>query len=558
MAEYSPPTDNVPIFDVTNFAPSGSGLTEAQIASKFLRFPTGQGTETLSELITGTITAPNTMDIVMPNALASNVLNVGVVSRNISGQIHHYSDGDNCVAGAGVHINNGINNASATNIHNGTSSTGTVNIGSSGTSVGINGTTTITGTTNINTSSGLNTTIGTVTTGTTTLRGATIGLTNTNTVNINTNPPPDNTKAINIGGVNGANTTLTSVFGRLTTTGTTNINTSGTANTSIGVNGSTTAILGTTNINTSGTANTSIGVNGSTTAILGTTNINTSGTAATNIGVVGATTTIAGTTNINTSGSATTALGIQSSIINMRGGVNINTNGTGGYSGTTIGVAGSVTTINGTTNINTSGGSTTTIGTVNSGTSAINGATVNVGNADTVTTMNASKIKQVIKTVSADLIENIVGNTTAVSSMSTTFNRKYSSPVGGALSCFTIATATSNQFTNQYFEIYVCGANNGRGGYAFKGCFGLERLGGVPITATSVSTLFYNGTGISPPASTIIPVITFSIVGNVVTLLVNTSGGGSTDQSFIATLTAYPSCSIVGSISLDDYIITAV
>ena len=92
MAEYLPPTDNVPIFDVTNFAPSGPGLTEAQIASKFLRYPTGQGTETLPELITGTITAPNTMDIVMPNALASNVLNVGVVSRNISGQVHHYSD----------------------------------------------------------------------------------------------------------------------------------------------------------------------------------------------------------------------------------------------------------------------------------------------------------------------------------------------------------------------------------------------------------------------------------------------------------------------------------
>jgi hypothetical protein len=520
MAEYLPPTDDVPIFDVTNFAPSGPGLTEAQIASKFLRYPTGQGTETLPELITGTITAPNTMDIVMPNALASNVLNVGVVSRNISGQIHHYSDGDDCVAGAGVHINNGINNASSTNIMNGAtttgicnimsgaSSTGTTNIGATTSTLALKGTTSILGATSINTTGGLNTNIGTTNSGSVNLKAQTITIAESTTVNIQTTNPSDNTKSTTIGAVNGPFTTLTTINGRLTTAGVTNINTSGTS--------------------------------------------------ATNIGIVGATTTIAGTTNINTSGTATTARGVQASTINMRGGININTNGTGGYSGTTIGVAGSVTAINGTTNINTSGGSTTTIGTVNSGISAINGATVNIGNANTLTTMNATNIKQVIKTVSSDLIENIVGNTTAVSSMSTTFNRKYSSPVGGALSCFTIATATSNQFTNQYFEIYVCGANNGRGGYAFKGCFGLERIGGGAITATSVSTLFYNGTGINPPTSTVIPVITFSIVGNVVTLLVNTSGGGSTDQSFIATLTAYPSCSIVGTITLDDYIITAV
>ena len=199
------------------------------------------------------------------------------------------------------------------------------------------------------------------------------------------------------------------------------------------------------------------------------------------------------------------------------------------------------------------------IGNSTGGSITLSSDSITIGHSDTLTTMHATNIKQVIKTVSADLIENIVGDTTTVASMSTTFNRKYSSPVGGALSCYTIATVSSNQFTNQYFEIYVCGANGNRGGYAYKGCFGLERIGGGSITATTVTTLFYNGTGVNPPTSTVTPVISFSSVGDVVTLSVNTSGGGSSTQSFIATLTAYPSCSIVGSTtSLDDYIITAV
>jgi hypothetical protein len=475
MAEYSPPTDNVPIFDVTNFVTTGSGLTEAQIASKFLRFPTGQGTETLPSLITGTITAPGSMDIIVPNTSSANKLNIGIATRNQSGQTHHYSDGNNCVSGTSVHLNNGNNNASSTNIMNGTtttgnvnimtgaSSTGTTTIGTTGTTVAINGATTITGNTtiagtaSINSSNGLNTTIGTVTTGTTSIRGATISLTNVNTVNIGTSPPPDNTRAINIGGVNGAFTSLISTFGRLTTVGTTNINASGTNNTTIGNSGSTTAILG--------------------------------------------------PTNINTSGSSTTTIG----------------NDTGGIT-------------------------------------TLSSDTINIGNADTVTTMNGTNIKQVIKAVSGDLIENIIGNTTVASSMSTTFNRKFSSPVGGAIACYTITANSSDQFTNQYFEIYVSGANGNRGGYTYKGCFGVEKIGGGAITQTSVNTLFYHGTGVSPPTSTVIPVITFSLSGQILTLSVNTSGGGSSTQSFITTLSSFPTCSInsVGSPALEDFIITAI
>jgi hypothetical protein len=158
------------------------------------------------------------------------------------------------------------------------------------------------------------------------------------------------------------------------------------------------------------------------------------------------------------------------------------------------------------------------------------------------------------------LIENIIGNTTATASMATTFNRKFSSPVGGALACYTITANSTDQFTNQYFEIYVSGANGSRGGYTYKGCFGVEKLGGSTITQTSVSTLFYYGNGINPPTTAVIPVITFSLTGQVLTLSVNTSGGGSSNQSFITTLSSFPTCNInsVGSPSLEDFIITAV
>ena len=446
-----------------------------------------------SGIITPSVSSTGALDIVMPNALATDVLNVGVVSRNILGQIHHYSDGDNCVAGAGVHINNGINNDSNTNIMNGNNTSGTlnlmtgtgnnfVNIGGTSTTLALKGTTSMLGATSINTTGGLNTIIGTPSLGSVAIKGLTVSLGDSTTVNIQTTSISDNTKSTTIGTTNGGFSTLTTVNGRLTTVGLANINTTGTSNTNIGNTGSINTILGGTNINNSGANNTFIGNTGSTTTIVGPTNINTTGTSLTTIG-------------------------------------------------------------------NDSGGTTT-----------LSSDTINIGNADTVTTMNATNIKQVIKAVSGDLIENIIGDTTATASMSTTFNRKYSSPVGGDISCYTITANSSDQFTNQYFEIYVSGANSGRGGYTYKGCFGVEKLGGSTITQTSVNTLFYHGTGVNPPTSTVIPVITFSLTGQVLTLSVNTSGGGSSNQSFITTLSSFPTCNInsVGSPALEDFIITAV
>jgi len=184
---------------------------------------------------------------------------------------------------------------------------------------------------------------------------------------------------------------------------------------------------------------------------------------------------------------------------------------------------------------------------------------INIGNADTAVTINATNIKQIIKTLDGSLIENTVGNTNVNSSMSISFNRKNISPVGGATGCFTITSNSADQLTSQYFEIYVSGSNNGRGGYTYKGCFGVEKISTGLMTASSVNTLFYFGTGSSPPTSTAIPVITFTSTSTVLTVLVNTSNGGSTDQNYIATLTSYPTATRRTAIPrLEDFIIVSI
>ena len=192
------------------------------------------------------------------------------------------------------------------------------------------------------------------------------------------------------------------------------------------------------------------------------------------------------------------------------------------------------------------------------GITTLSSDTINIGNSDTVTTMNASQIKQVIKTVGGTLIENIVGNTTVSPSMSVTFNRKNITPVGSTVDCYTITSNTADQFTAQYFEIFVSGSNTIRGAYTYKGCFGVEKKGTGAITASSVDTLFYYGTGSSPPTTAIIPAITFSVTGQILTVRVNTSGGGATNQNFATTLTSYPSVSIRGGAQLEDFIVNAI
>lgn len=67
MADYPQPIEDVPIFDVKNFiSPSNNlgGLTEEEIAEKFLRFPVAQGTENLKTTsVSGLLTATAGVEI---------------------------------------------------------------------------------------------------------------------------------------------------------------------------------------------------------------------------------------------------------------------------------------------------------------------------------------------------------------------------------------------------------------------------------------------------------------------------------------------------------------
>ena len=119
---YFPNIDFNPSF----YADDTGGLSQETANTLYLR-KTVPDTAIALETFTAGIKTPS---IASTGTGASNLLNIGVDPRTVAGAIHHYSDGDNCVAGAGVHLNNGLNNNSATNIHNGTgaNATGTVNI----------------------------------------------------------------------------------------------------------------------------------------------------------------------------------------------------------------------------------------------------------------------------------------------------------------------------------------------------------------------------------------------------------------------------------------------
>ena len=146
-------------FNPAFYAEDTTGLSQTLANTLYLRKTvpdTATAQETFSSgIITPTInsTSNGFLNVVVPMVDSGSGLNVAVAPRTIAGQVHHYSDGDNCVAGAGVHLNNGINNNSATNIHNGiganpsgivnimtgTSNSGTVNIGATGTTTNVKG-----------------------------------------------------------------------------------------------------------------------------------------------------------------------------------------------------------------------------------------------------------------------------------------------------------------------------------------------------------------------------------------------------------------------------------
>lgn len=179
-------------------------------------------------------------------------------------------------------------------------------------------------------------------------------------------------------------------------------------------------------------------------------------------------------------------------------------------------------------------GSNLTTGTIAIG-SALDGSTTSNGlitigssTASSVTT-TAKQIKQTVP-VLGGTVSQIFGNADNTTSISTTCSRKETATLG-ALSCFTLTVPDS--YCAGYFEIHIGGTNFFYAGYAFKGCFSIDANAIDDVTVSSVSTLF--------AARGRIPAITFTRVGTLITLEIDTStGNGSTNQNFIATLMAFP------------------
>jgi hypothetical protein len=90
MASYPPPTETLPIFDAGVFTTNDSTLTISQADARYLKFPTGQGTETLSALVvSGGIT------------LGSNNIKLSAESNYYFNNISNVSTagGNNCMVG---------------------------------------------------------------------------------------------------------------------------------------------------------------------------------------------------------------------------------------------------------------------------------------------------------------------------------------------------------------------------------------------------------------------------------------------------------------------------
>ena len=53
MSAYPPPTANIPVFNSSLFESTTSALTQTTADSRYLKFPIGQGTESIPSLIVG-------------------------------------------------------------------------------------------------------------------------------------------------------------------------------------------------------------------------------------------------------------------------------------------------------------------------------------------------------------------------------------------------------------------------------------------------------------------------------------------------------------------------
>jgi len=147
MASYLPPSEQLPIFDNEVFSNQNDPNAVLTIATANLLYLK----KTVPDFASALETFNGGIDTSFLNSLSATT-NLTIGTNLISGEIFigatptatatrtghiHIGDANNLPAGAGVHINNGTNNASNTGISNGASTTGNVNIMSGNTSNGI-------------------------------------------------------------------------------------------------------------------------------------------------------------------------------------------------------------------------------------------------------------------------------------------------------------------------------------------------------------------------------------------------------------------------------------
>ncbi len=123
------------IYNPTDFlSVSGdSALTYSQAIALFIQKTISDSvtgiTNFVSGLTTSSILAKTITDTCNLWTNATGEINIGTLGGRSA--LIHIGDGNSNVAGSGVHINNGTNTASNVQILNGTGSTGTINLGSS-------------------------------------------------------------------------------------------------------------------------------------------------------------------------------------------------------------------------------------------------------------------------------------------------------------------------------------------------------------------------------------------------------------------------------------------
>jgi hypothetical protein len=170
---------------------------------------------------------------------------------------------------------------------------------------------------------------------------------------------------------------------------------------------------------------------------------------------------------------------------------------------------------------------------------------ITIGNSaqtDTTITQNATKIISNITVLGGSIIQNVIGNADSVSSLSTTFNRKFLvNTVTNPVYKISLTAPTLQTFVCQYMELTVSGSAAGVGGFAYKMSFivtndeqpvGVTNLQVInPTILTSYVCLSLSAA--LPVSVTFTKTIPYELIVNILTPCV-------LSQNYVSTLVAYP------------------